>query len=660
MPILQVALDVPLEGIFDYYHPDANTQDVGRRVLVNFANRPQVGVVMGVAEESAVPSDRLKDALELWRDVPPLPQKLLDLLKFASAYYHHPLGQVINNALPPALRRVAGWQPPKRTPKTKTPPSHPVHPLNPEQNAALNNLMAHGQKFGVHLLFGITGSGKTEVYLSAMEPLVKAGGQVLVLVPEINLTPALEQRFQSWFPDQVLVSLHSGVSEKERARRYLAAANGEASIVLGTRLSVFTPLPKLSMVVVDEEHDASYKQQEGLRYSARDLAIVRGQMENIPVVLASATPSLESWNNATQARYQLQTLTSRGSASAQLPQVLTIPAPREGERPITWEALQALQQNLEQGQQSLVFINRRGFAPVLYCDQCRWVMACEQCSSRMVFHQKGGRMRCHHCGDSRLPPQACPQCGNTHLSTLGMGTQRVETFLAEYFPEARIMRLDSDTVSSRSAFEEAAQAIRERTVDIILGTQMISKGHDFPGITLVVVLDADQSLYSNDLRAQERLFAQLVQVAGRAGRGDKAGKVLIQTSAADAPLFSHIAKHDYAAFAQEELAARKLTGFPPFVHQALLKATSENAAAAESFLREAAQLAQRINSSGITLFDPVPALMGRLSGKWRFHLLVQASERARLQSFLGHWHHEIFQLKARDVSWVMDVDPLEF
>jgi primosomal protein N' (replication factor Y) len=287
-------------------------------------------------------------------------------------------------------------------------------------------------------------------------------------------------------------------------------------------------------------------------------------------------------------------------------------------------------------------------------------MACEQCSARMVFHRKIGKMRCHHCGDSRPPPQSCPQCGNTHLTTLGSGTQRVENFLAEYFPKARLMRLDSDTVSSRNAFEEAAQSIREGAVDIVLGTQMISKGHDFHGITLVVVLDADQSLYSNDLRAQERLFAQLVQVSGRAGRGSNAGRVLIQTLAADAPLFGHIARQDYVAFATEELGARKLAGFPPFVHQALLKATATDPKTAEDFLKEAARIATDLMPQGITLFDPVPALMGKLSGKWRFHLLVQARERARLQSFLAHWHREIFTIKARDVSWVMDVDPLEF
>lgn len=660
MPILQVALDVPLNRLFDYQHPDATLSDVGRRVLVNFANRQQVGVVMAVAESSEVPAESLKDAIELWRDLPPLSNNTLDLLKFASAYYHHPIGQVVMNALPPALRRAAGWQPPKRSRKQAAAAPHPRHELNEQQRAVLQNLSQPGPGFAVHLLHGITGSGKTEVYLSAMEPLVQGGGQVLVLVPEINLTPALEQRFQSWFPDHSLVSLHSGVSEKERARRYLAASEGAASIVLGTRLSIFTPLPKLAMVVVDEEHDASYKQQEGLRYHARDLAVVRGQLEKVPVVLASATPSLESWNNAQLQRYRLHSLARRGSATAVLPQIFTVPDSGKHEPPLSEVVLDALKQNQERRQQSLIFINRRGFAPVLFCDQCRWVMACDQCSARMVFHRRAGTMRCHHCGESKLPPRTCPSCGNSHLSTLGAGTQRIEACLTEALPQARLLRLDSDTIASRTGFEAAAEAIKSGAVDILVGTQMVSKGHDFPGITLVVVLDADQSLYSNDLRAQERLFAQLVQVAGRAGRGELRGQVLIQTSQGDSGLFQHIKTQDYSAFAQQELAMRQLAGFPPFIHQALLKATATSPEAAEGFLRQAVQTAQSLKAAGITLFDPVPAVMSKLSNKWRFQLLVQAKERQLLQSFLSRWHPTLFELKARDVSWVMDVDPLEF
>ncbi len=659
MPIVQVALDIPLNRLFDYEAPTATADDVGRRVLVPFGQEEKVGVILAVNTGSEHPVEQIKPVRMLWRDVPALSASDLHFLRFCSDYYHHPLGQVILNALPPGLRRISGWTPPKRQAKTAIPEAVAFPTLTPDQCNAVAAIRAQGAGFRPFLLKGITGSGKTEVYLNAIQHWVQQGRQVLVLTPEINLTPQFELRFRQRLPDISMVSLHSNLGEKERVTRWLRAQRGEASVILGTRLAVLCPIPRLGLIVVDEEHDASYKQQEGLRYSARDLAIVRAQMLQIPVVLGSATPALESWWNSQSGRYHLLKLSQRALPRARLPLIELVAAPpRHAPQTISKPILEALGQRLARADQSLVFINRRGYAPVLLCGQCGWVCECSRCSARMVVHLRARHLRCHHCGDQRPIPSHCPECGNACLESTGEGTQKIEALLREQFPAARILRVDSDTLSRRDAWAETAAAIEEGRVDIIVGTQIMVKGHDFPKITLVAALNVDGALFSSDFRGSERLFSQLVQVAGRAGRADRPGEVMIQTAFPDHPLFGALLQHDYDTFAQQELEQRRLAGFPPFMYQAILRAAAENPSHVESFMAEAVRWAQPL-ADGIEIYDPVPAPMARLAGKTRLQLLAQCSHRGRLQAFLTTWQAHLFAMARSRVSWVLDVDPLE-
>jgi primosomal protein N' (replication factor Y) len=530
--------------------------------------------------------------------------------------------------------------------------------LNAQQQAALTAIVGQLQGFNVWLLHGITGSGKTEVYLQSIAAALQQGRQVLVLVPEINLTPQLIQRFRQRFPGLPIVSLHSGLNDTERATHWLASQRGDVSIVLGTRLAVFTPMPRLGLIVVDEEHDGSFKQQDGLRYSARDVAIYRARQQQIPIILGSATPSLETYHHATSSRYRLLKLDQRANDAA-LPQVRCIDTRRaalvDGLAP---QLLSALEQRLQRGEQSLVFINRRGYAPVLFCGDCGWAAACQRCSARMVVHLRERRLRCHHCGADEAIPIACPDCGNLDIKPLGQGTQRLETALAERFPDARILRIDRDSTRRKDAWDEIYRKVHNGEADILVGTQMLAKGHDFPDLSLVCVLNADSGLYSSDYRASERLFSMLVQVAGRAGRGQLAGEVLIQTQFPEHPLYQSVMRHDFDGYAQALLQERRDAGFPPFIYQALLRAEAPMLAQAEQFLRRAAQLAFDL-AAPVSIFDPVAASLQRLAGKERAQLLVQHHHRGVLQAFLGHWLDALRALNERNVRWSLDVDPTE-
>jgi primosomal protein N' (replication factor Y) len=510
------------------------------------------------------------------------------------------------------------------------------------------------------LLLGITGSGKTEVYLRLAANQLEQGKQVLVLVPEINLTPQLEARFQQRFSGTPVVSLHSSLNDSERLHHWLLAQNGTARIVLGTRLAVFTPMPALGLIIVDEEHDSSFKQQDGLRYSARDMAVTRAKQLNIPILLGSATPSLESYHNALTGRYRLVRLTRRAVEEAQLPAIrcvdMRLEKPADG---LSSKLLQALTENIQNGRQSLVFINRRGYAPVLMCGQCGWLAPCLRCSSRLVVHLREKRLRCHHCGHEERIPRACPDCGNPDLAPLGQGTQRLEEIMAQHFPSARILRIDRDSTRRKHALKEMLQEVHEERVDILVGTQILAKGHDFKRLTLVGALNVDGALYSADFRAAERLFAQLMQVAGRAGRAAERGTVLIQTQFAEHPLFAALRHQDYEAFAATQLAERKQAGFPPYCHQALLRAEAPMLETTLNYLRQARKLALAIPAP-VTLYDPIPASMARLAGKERGQLLVQADSRRVLQQFLQHWVAALSAHKSRQVRWALDVDPLDF
>nr|WP_246190309.1 primosomal protein N' [Pandoraea captiosa] len=523
------------------------------------------------------------------------------------------------------------------------------------------------------LLYGVTGSGKTEVYLRAVAEALhapaSARAQVLVLVPEINLTPQLEGVFRARFPHETLVTLHSGLAEGERARHWLAAHRGEARIVLGTRLAVMASLPHLRLIVVDEEHDPSYKQQEGLRYSARDLAIWRANRLRIPVVLGSATPSLDSWSRAEQGRYVRLSMPERATPDAVLPRVSLIDMDIERKRQrvvhegLSQPLLAAIRARLEAGEQSLLFLNRRGYAPVLNCDACGWISDCRRCSAHMVLHKPERRLRCHHCGAESRIPHACPDCGNLDLAPLGRGTQRIEEALAEHFPDARLARIDADSTRRKGSAQALFAQVHAGEVDILIGTQMVAKGHDFRNVTLVGVVNADSALFSHDFRAAERLFAQLMQVAGRAGRAARAdgpGDVLIQTRYASHPLFASLMRHDYAGFAAQQLEERRMALLPPYTHQALLRAEARKLDDAMTFLRQAREIAAEpaLHDPRISLWDPVPMTMVRIAGTDRAQLVVESPHRGALQRFLTQWMSELRALKA-PVRWHLEVDPLE-
>ena len=542
-------------------------------------------------------------------------------------------------------------------------PAQAIAPeLSSEQRMAVDAILGASPGFKPWLLHGVTGSGKTEVYLQAIAATLARGGQILVLVPEINLTPQLEARFQARFPDASIVSLHSNLNESERLKHWLMAhgtpAQGTAQIVLGTRLAVFTPFANLQLIIVDEEHDSSFKQQDGMRYSARDVAVFRAKDANIPIILGSATPALESYQNALHGRYRLLALKTRAVRNATPPTVRYLDLRREKLlEGFSAPLITAIKQRIKRGEQSLLFINRRGFAPVLLCGECGWFSGCPRCSSRLVVHLKEKKLRCHHCGHDERMPHHCPSCGNLDLAPVGQGTQRLEAALEKLFPEARILRVDRDSTRRKNALSEMLEKVHAQEIDILVGTQMLAKGHDFPKLTLVGVLNADGGLYSADFRASEHLFAQLLQVAGRAGRAADRGEVLIQTAFPEHPLFAALQQGDYAQFAHTVLAEREQAGQPPYSFQAMLRAEAATLEPALRFLCNAAALAPA--TKNIQVYDPVPALMARLAGNERAQLLIEAHSRSALQKFLRAWMETLQAHKTRNVRWALDVDPNE-
>ncbi len=553
------------------------------------------------------------------------------------------------------------------TPPPQTSPAIP--PATSDQVAALVEIDA-AAGFQPFLLYGVTGSGKTEVYLRALARLLerRPDAQALVLVPEINLTPQFERTFRARFADMpadAIVSLHSGLAEGERTRNWLAAHTGRARILLGTRLAVLASLPKLALIVVDEEHDPAYKQQEGLRYSARDLAIWRAKQLDIPIVLGSATPSLESWQQAEQGRYRRLTLATRAVADAVLPAIRLIDQDAEKRRGVasvegmSGTLIAALRARLERGEQSLVFVNRRGYAPVLSCDACGWLAGCPRCSAYTVLHKIDRTLRCHHCGWESRIPRACPECGNLDLAPLGRGTQRVEEALAGAVPGARVLRIDADSTRRKGSAEALFDNVHAGDIDILIGTQMIAKGHDFQRVTLVGVLNADAALFSHDFRAGERLFAQLMQVSGRAGRAGLPGEVMIQTRYAGHPLYEALTRHDYPGFARAALTERREARLPPFAFQALLRADGRTLEAALTFLDQAAALLEGLpGADQVTRYDAVPLTIVKVMNVHRAQLLLESGSRAALQATLRAWHPLLRELKGV-LRWSVEVDPLD-
>ena len=669
--ILRIALDTPLNAVFDYrWHCEADARpQVGQLALVQFGSREVTGLIVEVLDETDVPEAKLKDALAVRSQLSPLSPQWLALAGFAADYYQRPLGEVALPGLPKNLRvstTVALDRAIKKLAKNEAPhdatPANPP-PLNAQQQEAADTI-GGASGFTPTLLYGVTGSGKTEVYLQACDQVLtrEPDAQILILVPEINLTPQLEGNIRARFPGVMLATLHSSLSEGERMLHWLAAHQGRARIVLGTRLAILASLPNLKLIVIDEEHDPSYKQQEGLRYSARDLAVWRAWQLQIPIVLGSATPSLESWHHAQSGRYRKLELRERAVKNAVLPQVKLLDMERDKPKDgLTAQLVAALKLRMERGEQSLLFLNRRGYAPVICCESCGWISECTRCTSFMVLHRPEHRLRCHHCSLELRIPRHCPTCGNVDLQPLGRGTQRVEEGLQALFPQARVLRIDADSTRKKGSAQEAFDTVHRGEVDILIGTQMVAKGHDFKKLTLVGILNPDTALFSQDYRASERLFAQLMQVAGRAGRAGRTengseSEVLIQTRYPQHPLYGAVVNHDYDHFATALLEERDQAALPPYLFQALLRAEARELATALEFLTIARDCLAHPN---ITINDPIPMTMTRVHNVDRAQLLIESPSRPQLQAFLKQWMDMLRSMKTSRVKWSLEVDPLD-
>ncbi len=722
---LKVAINVPIDQLFDYL-PNGEPFSIGQYVTIPFGRRKLIGVIYGISLHSHIHPSKLKSVINVDPEVI-FDTQMLKLLTFVSEYYHYPIGQTIMSVVPSRLKKnlnqlrqfeliyqatekltkefinqlparqlrirkvaeailisdmrqtdvmklVSNWsecinkleiygclkskiyEPKEEVSKVEIPS------LNDEQKAVINAIK-NKKGYQASLIFGITGSGKTEVYMQLIEQLLKESKtQALILVPEINLTPQLENRFRTRFPTKKLVSLHSHLTDIERLDNWRKAKSGEARIIIGTRLAIFTPMPFIKIIIIDEEHDMSFKQQDGLRYHARDVAMVRAKNSNIPIVLGTATPSLESWHNATRLdnKYNFLKLSYRAVKEASLPEIQTILVNDKTKNGISRVLVDAINDRLKRKEQSLIFINRRGFAPTLFCSSCSWTAECKRCSSKLVVHQKTNRLKCHHCGHDQNIINQCPICASMGLRPLGSGTQKVEEALNKLFPNASILRVDKDTTRTKKSLTLLHDRMNNREIDILVGTQMLAKGHDFPFLTLVGILDADNALYSPDYRAPEKLFSQLMQVSGRAGRSNIAGEVLIQTVFPHNPVFEGVKKNNYEIFAQILLQEREQMGLPPFSFTAILRVESKELKYGEQFINDAAKYAESL-SNKVVIYDPVRPSIERLKGYERFQLFIQASARKDLQNLLRQWTAYLRQYHlANRVKWSIDVDPLEF
>ena len=703
---------------------DTDTLQPGMRVRVPFGRRTLIGILLEVCATPAVEQQKLKFAEAVLDNSALLSDDVLAMVQWASAYYQHPIGEALAAALPVLLRRgqppeatpAMAWRPTPEglaidpatlgravrqaavmaalqaspegveraaldvpasvlhslsergwiesfnamlTPAVATATAESGHNLNPGQQQAVDSILGQLDSFAPFLLEGVTGSGKTEVYLRLIEQILARQQQTLVLVPEIGLTPQLVARFRKRFPVP-LALLHSGLGERERLAAWQQARNGTAPIVIGTRSAIFTPLARPGLIVVDEEHDASLKQQDGFRYSARDLAVWRARRLDIPVVLGSATPSLESLLNVREQRYQLLDLPERTGA-ARLPDFEILDIRQQPlEHGLSPPLIHRIRQHLEAGDQVLLFLNRRGFAPVLMCYGCDWIAECRRCDARMTWHQRDNRLHCHHCGSQRPVDTVCPQCGGNDLHPMGQGTERVEQALAEQFPEVERLRIDRDTTRRKGELDKLLEQARSGHARLLLGTQMLAKGHHFPAVTLVGILDADHGLFSTDFRGSERMAQQIVQVAGRAGRHDRHGKVVIQTRHPDHPLLQLLVSQGYPAFANAALAERAAAQLPPVTSIALLRAEAADAGLPMQFLETAREAITAAGMPGVGAWGPVPATMERRAGRFRAQLLLQSARRGDLQRLLSGLVLRLeADRRARRVRWSIDVDPAD-
>ena len=717
----RIAVNVPLsDGLLTYSHSEPLPQ--GTRVLVPFRNKTVVGIVWETDIAPDMDAVRILGVQTTFSDEPLLPENWRDLLSFTSRYYHYPTGQAVFAALPQGLketRAVEMPQPPlfyalNEAGRAQTPPparfnkkaalwdallsggmtmaalkqvnaqaakliedwaeqgwietaeaAKPVlrsseFQLNADQQKASDEIQTTFGSFQPFLLYGITGSGKTEVYFDAMAKVLAQGRQVLFLLPEINLTPQLLKRVENRFADVPTAVLHSQMAAGRRTQDYLRAMLGQAKLVIGTRLAVFTPLPDVGLIVVDEEHDGSFKQDNELRYHARDLAVWRAKQSGCPVVLGSATPSLESWHKAQSGAYRLLQLTERAHAAAQLPQVEILNVGRlKLDNGFSPQALQLLKQNFEAGGMSLVYLNRRGFAPALFCGDCGHTFGCPNCSAKMVLHQRARQLRCHHCDHREPIPFKCPDCGNQDLTAVGHGTQRVEETLRAFLPKAAVVRVDRDSTAHKNDWADLYRRIADNEIDILVGTQMLAKGHDFARLNLVIVLNADGSLYSADFRAPERLFAELMQVSGRAGRADKPGKVLIQTQLPEHPVFAAVKAQDYAVFAENELNERQMFTMPPFGFQTAIRADAPRVADAMEFLNAAKETLAPLLPESVSQFGAAPMLLVRLAERERAQIFLESTSRQDLHRAVSLWVQVLQQNRDGKIRWSVDVDVQE-
>lgn len=681
--IVQVAIDSPVNKLFDYQWNESELKikpQRGQVVAINFGRKDCVGVVININDNTEHDVNKLKDVQAL-APISPLAEDLLGMSEFAASYYQRTLGEVLLPAIPKLWRQKNKWEilskerKNKKALKVKDAPIKEIV-LNTEQQEIVNELAGKtvNQEYSCNLLQGVTGSGKTLTYLRWLENVLETpGAQALIMVPEINLTPQMEIAIQGAFPDKKVAILHSGLTDRSRADHWLSAHTGDARIVLGTRMAIMASIPNLKAIVVDEEHDLSYKQQEGVRYSARDLAIWRAKKIGIPVLLVSATPSLETWFHAEESRYQKLTLSNRAAKDSEPPIIELVDMNQDrktgskNDHGFSTYLLDSLQKNIDLGLQSLIYINRRGYSPVISCEACGWISDCQKCSAHMVLHKISDHKKnlcCHHCGLIKQIPKTCPECGNADLQPVGKGTQKVEEFLVKTFPHAKILRIDADTTRKRGSADNLFGAVHDGEADIIVGTQMITKGHDYKAVSLVGVIDADASLFSQDYRASERLFAQLMQVAGRAGRSEKTGqsRVVIQTRYPNAAPYTYLKTNDVDGFLEEIKSERELVGLPPFSYQALVHAEHKTLLAAMDMLRDAAKFTKAdINlPPNVLLSDVIPRAMVRVAGKERAQVLIESSNRQSLQLAIQIMQHYLTEqnTKRKGVGWYIERDPI--
>lgn len=653
MPIVEVAISVPLNRTFDYLS-DIEVA-VGARVKVPFGAKKVVGIVLANKQKSEF--SKLKSIEQVLDETPILDKPILDFLFWSAKYYHHPIGEVLLAALPKNLR-LGKEAKIKKVVGLPTEVNQPDFEITNEQNAAINSILTKQDVYHGFLLHGVTGSGKTEVYLRITQAALDQNKQVLVLVPEIGLTPQMIFRFENRLKTRV-VAIHSQLNETQKLDAYLMAKNGEAGVILGTRSAIFAPMPNLGMIIIDEEHDGSFKQQSSFRYSARDLSFIRAKQANIPLILGTATPSLEMLKNAMDSKITRLTLANR-AGDVVMPKVSLIDMRTNTDGALSKLLIEKMQQYLSKGKQVMLFINRRGYAPVYFCTECGWKSECNHCHASMIYHRHINRLKCHHCGDEKMPEQTCPDCSQPSLGVYGYGTERLEETLGSHFANTPIIRIDRDTTRRKKALAQHLEKINSGEPCIIVGTQMLAKGHDFSNLAMVGILDIDGGFLSTNFRATEYLAQLLIQVSGRAGRSGQQGEVAIQTRFPEHPMFNFVLSNRYTQFASGLLKQRMSAMMPPFAHQAQLCANAKNKDNAQAFLQEVAGLLKSIDMDGVEIWGPTPNSIEKKADYYYFNLYLQSNDRAALHQMLATFSQHVDSVKLKNkVRWYLDVDPID-